>query len=84
MVGLLGRIYEEKLVEMEMRTLEERRKRLDLVQTLKIIRGIDKVESTIMFTSVARPKHSVQNLMVSRSRTDLRKAFFLQQNFHTL
>jgi len=51
-VGLRGRTYEEKLAELGMRTLENRRKRLDLVQTFKIIKGIDKVESTLMFTTV--------------------------------
>ena len=45
-VGLRGRTYEEKLAELGMRTLEDRRKRLDLVQTFKINKGIDKVEST--------------------------------------
>ena len=43
-VGLRGRTYKEKLAELGMRTLENRRKRLDLVQTFKIIKGIDKVE----------------------------------------
>ena len=71
MVGLRGRSYEEKLAELGMRTLENRRKRLDLVQTFNIIKGIDKVESTLMFTTAYS-----NNLIASRSRTDLRKHFF--------
>ena len=71
MVGLRGRSYEEKLAELGMRTLENRRKRLDLVQTFNIIKGIDKVESTLMFTTA----HS-NNLIAWRSRTDLRNHFF--------
>ena len=71
MVGLRGRSYEEKLAELGMRTLENRRKRLDLVQTFNIIKGIDKVESTLMFTTAYS-----NNLIASRSRTDLRKHLF--------
>ena len=71
MVGLKGRTYEEKLAELGMRTLENRRKRLDLVQILKIIKGIDKVESNLMFNSV-----EIQDRF--------KKAFFPKQNCHTL
>ena len=82
-VGLRGRSYEEKLAELGMRTLENRRKRLDLVQTFNIIKGIDKVESTLMFTTVGDQNFRLtrntaysNNLIASRSRTDLRKHFF--------
>ena len=82
-VGLRGRTYEEKLVELGMRTLENRRKRLDLAQTFKIFKGIDKVESTIMFITVgdqnlrlARNTAYSNNLIAWRSRTDLRNHFF--------
>ena len=91
MVGLRGRTYEEKLAELGMRTLENRRKRLDLVQTFKIIKGIDKVESTLMFTTVGDQNSRLtrntaysNNLIESRSRTDMRKHFFPKQNCHTL
>ena len=91
-VGLRGRTYnEEKLAELGMRKLENRRKRLDLVQTFKIIKGIDKVESTLMFTTVGDQNSRLtrntaysNNLIESRSRTDMSKHFFPKQNCHTL
>ena len=47
--GLNGSSYEEKLQELGLETLEERRKRLDLIQTFKIVKGFDKVDSKIWF-----------------------------------
>ena len=49
----------EKLNELGLLTLDQRRKRFDLIQTLKIIRGYDKVEDDAWFnlvgSEVARP-----------------------------
>ena len=39
--GLRGTTYEEKLAEIGILTLEERRLQYDLVHTFKIIRGFD-------------------------------------------
>ena len=50
--GLQGRSYEEKLAEVGLRSLLDRRKRYDLVQTFKIIRGFDRVDPSIWFTMV--------------------------------
>jgi hypothetical protein len=36
--------YEEKLLELDLPTLEERRHHADMVQNFKIVKGIDRVE----------------------------------------
>ena len=48
--GLKSRDYHERLVELGMTTLEERRREIDMVQTFKIVNGIDKVNSQDWFT----------------------------------
>ena len=40
----MGKRYEERLAEMGMITLEERRRRGDLVQMYKVLSGKDKVD----------------------------------------
>jgi len=47
--GLKGRTYEERLEEMGMDSLAERRKEIDMVQTFKIVKSIDKVRPTTWF-----------------------------------
>ena len=42
--GLRGRSYEERLLDLDMFSLEKRRRQTDLVQTFKIIKEIDKVD----------------------------------------
>ena len=51
--GLTGGTYEERLAECGLTTLEERRTRGDLIQTWKIIHGIDSVERSTWFQMVA-------------------------------
>ena len=47
--GLKSKDYQGRLAELGLTTLEERRKEMDLVQTFKIVNGIDKVNSQIWF-----------------------------------
>ncbi len=42
--GLKGQSYEEKLLELNLPSLEERRLQADMVQTFKIVKGIDRVD----------------------------------------
>ena len=42
--GLQGMTYEEKLVELGIMSLKARRTRIDLVQTFKILKSIDRVD----------------------------------------
>ena len=50
--GLKGRNYQEKLKELGLQTLETRRIRFDLIQTFKILKGFDCVDSSIWFETV--------------------------------
>jgi hypothetical protein len=47
--GLKATSYEEKLKELGISTLEERRKYLDMLQTYKVMTGKDNVERSIWF-----------------------------------
>ena len=48
--GLKGTCYEEKLAEIGLTTLEERRERGDAIQIWKILNGHDNVDKTHWFT----------------------------------
>ena len=50
--GLKGKTYMEKLQELCIQSLEQRRVRFDLIQTFEILRGYDKVEKGTWFTLV--------------------------------
>ena len=49
--GLRNGTYEEKLLELGITTLEERRHQSDMLQTFKILHGYDKVETEALFKS---------------------------------
>jgi ribonucleases P/MRP protein subunit RPP40 len=81
--GLRGTTYEEKLAEIGILTLEERRLQYDLVQTFKIIRGFDKVDLTTWFTLVGdnparitRDTSDPLNIVRQVVRTEIRRHFF--------
>ena len=48
--GLEGRSYEERLVECKLTTLEDRRKRGDMIEVFKILKGIEDVDKSNWFT----------------------------------
>ena len=82
-VGLRGRTYEEKLLELGLTSLKERRTRMDMIQTFKIINRIDDVDSAIWFNLVGpnnirstRNSNCEKNIVGNRSRTDIRQNFF--------
>ncbi len=54
--GLKGKEYKERLKELGLTTLEERRHQADMLQTFKIVRGIDKVNSENWFQMAAQAK----------------------------
>ncbi len=80
--GLKGTTYEEKLNELDMLTLEERRHQSDMVQVYKILHGHDRVDKSQWFPLVAGNKMctrlatGVMNLAKPRFNTDMRKNFF--------
>ena len=81
--GLQAKTYEDKLSEIGISTLLERRVKNDMVQTYKIINGIDRVDFKIWFNLVGQTSHMQtrnttyeKNIVAYRSRTDIRKNFF--------
>ncbi len=48
--GLRSQQYEEKLRELGLCSLEERRHQLDMTQTFKILKGVDNVKKSTWFT----------------------------------
>ena len=80
--GLKGATYEEKLREIGLTTLEERRHQADMLQAFKIIRGFDKVDSTTWFQRVdasirtTRSAADPLNLRPQAARLETRRNFF--------
>ncbi len=80
--GLKGRTYEERLEELDMTTLEERRHQLDMFQTFKIIGGHDAVEKQHWFSMATNSTVSTKqvtgllNLLKPRANLEVRGNFF--------
>ena len=82
--GLTARTYEEKLGELGLTTLEERRHQQDILQVFKIVRGFDDVDVSQMFEMtgetvpgrMTRQTADPHNIRVQRCRLDVRKYFF--------
>ena len=81
--GIQGITYEERLAELGLRSLEERRMRIDLVQTFKILNGYDKVDYKTWFNiignhapRVTRSTGYQKNIIGNRSNTEIRRHFF--------
>ena len=86
--GLSSQSYEEKLKELQLESLSDRRKRLDMIQTYKILKGIDNVDRKIWFstygdeatTMTTRLSNHPLNLKRQQiSKTECRKHFFSQR-----
>ena len=79
--GLKGKNYAEKLAELGLQTLRERRQRTDMIQTFKIINGFDRVPYSTWFTPInqvrtTRLTADPKNLEPQFARTETRKNFF--------
>lgn len=81
--GLRGRTYEERLVELDMVTLKQRRVETDMAQVHKIVHGIDRVEAKTWFKfshneneRSTRATTDPTHLSSAVFRTDIRKNFF--------
>ena len=81
--GLRGTTYEEKLAELNLQSLEERRLEADLVLAFKIMHGVCKVKKDDWFQPVAaisqqrtRAAADLLRLAKPRSRLDLRSHFY--------
>jgi len=80
--GLKGKSYEEKLEELGLETLEERRHQNDMKQTFKILHGHDKVDKNTWFEMAASTGRVTRlaadplNLRIPAARLEVRKNFF--------
>ena len=81
--GLAASTYEDRLRELGLLSLEDRRIQLDLVQTFKILRGFDDVKCSTWFELVGDTPHRVTrhtsdplNIVRKNPRTDIRRHFF--------
>ena len=82
--GLSGTNYEEKLTELNMKTLEQRRIQLDLIQTYKIIHGVDKVNCSDFFNLVDTSRPCSTRLSSCPLNIQLKKTKTTTfQNFYT-
>ena len=88
-VGLKRKDYADLLKELGLKSLEDRRGQLGMIQTYKINKGIDNIKTSTWFklvgdnaTRLTRNTAYCANL-ASRSRTDLRKNFFSNRVINT-
>ena len=84
--GLTGTTYEEKLVELGLLSLKDRRTYLDLVETYKIVYSISCRDPTIYFEFTGRQRSRItrfteypRNIVVKRCNLDTRRNFFTQR-----
>ena len=85
--GLAGREYEERLAELGLTTLEERRHQQDMVQVFKILSGSDKVKRETWFAMASDGAVNVRTraaadplaLKIPVNRLNERKHFFSQR-----
>ena len=79
--GLKGNSYEEKLKELRLPTLKTRRIRTDMIQVFKIVKGIDKIDCSSLFTFMSQSHPSTRNahplnLVGRHCKKDTTKNFF--------
>ena len=84
--GLTGSSYSEKLIELNLQSLENRRLRYDLIETYKIIHGVNNVNKCTWFSMLAdtsnritRMSENPLSLSAKLCKTDIRKHFFSQR-----
>ena len=79
--GIRATTYEDKLKELKMPSLQERRNEIDMVQTYKIVMGVDMVNSELWFERAdnRRPtRNNVvrHNLVPKNANHEFRRQFF--------
>ena len=83
--GLSGETYQDKLAELGLQSLEDRRKRADMIAVYKILSGQDKVDRHKLFncygaqSRVTRLSQYPDNIQPTHSNTDIRRNFFTQR-----
>ena len=84
--GLTGGSYEEKLAEIGLTTLEQRRKRGDMIQTWKIIHRADNVEKETWFEMTADGE-AVHKTRLTKDKTKIvkpRTKYKLRENYFSV
>ena len=79
--GMEGRSYEERLRDLGLFSLERRRLRGDLIETYKMVRGLDRVDRDSLFPLMEKAStrgHGFK-LRGGSYRTDVRGRFFTQR-----
>jgi hypothetical protein len=83
--GLAGRTYEDRLKELWIVTLEERRHQMDMLQTYKILSRKEKVDPICWFTMasdserVTRQSADPLNIRPGAPRLDIKRYFYSQR-----
>ena len=78
---MIGLSYEERLSQLGLYSLEFRRVRGNLIETDKIITGLDRVDSERMFPMVGESRTMGHSLRIRGKpfRTEVRRNFFTQR-----
>ena len=79
--GMGGLMYDQRLRRLGLYSLEFRRMRGDLIETYKIVKGLDRVDAGRMFPMMGETGTKGHNLKIRgcRSRTEMRRNFFTQR-----
>ena len=84
--GLEGRSYEDRLADIGMVSVEDRYQQLDMIQTYKILTGVDRVDKNHWFSQRAEAANQMTRAAAGglgitgqRSRLELRRNFFSQR-----
>ena len=85
-IGLKGATYKEKLNEMGLCTLAERRMQLDLVECFKIVTGKSAVKYDTLFELMSNEERRntrattyEKNIVKPRAQTEVQRNFFLHR-----
>ena len=79
--GLARMEYQDRLVALNLWSLEERRNRADIIETFKIVKGLSAIPASSMFelSKDTRTRGHVLKLVKHRCSTDIRKFFFAER-----
>ena len=73
--GLHGSNYEDKLRELKLPSLKQRRMRSDMIQTFKIIRGLDKVDKDVWFKPTIPGRPTTRNINSTGGENSMQVVF---------
>ena len=79
--GMSGLSYEERLDRLGLYSLEFRKLRGDLIETYKILKGLDKLDAGRLFPMLGESRTRGHSLRIRGNsfRTEMRKTFFTQR-----